>query len=125
MSELDPKSEVMAAHRRYAKALSANNVIELRSLRHPDFIFTSSRGRRFPSEEELAAMASGNSHVEYLELHELDARVIGDTAVVTAGMRLAGIWNGASYSGEFALTATWTRSPSGWLIVAVHSSAIQ
>jgi len=125
MNEPDPKSEVLAFMRGYGKAYRENNVAEIRALRHPTFIFTSSRGRRMSTDEELAAIASGNSRVHDSEVRQMDARVFGDAAVATGNIWIEGIWQGVSYSGELAITATLVRSSSGWLMVAEHSSAVQ
>jgi len=125
MSDLDRQSEALAFMRRYGDAYRANNVEELRILRHPEFIFTSARGRRISTDEELEAIASGKSRVHRSEVRSMNARVFGDTAVATGNIWIEGIWQGAAYAGELAITATLVPSPSGWVMVAEHSSAVQ
>ena len=125
MTEFDRQAEALAFMRRYGDAYRANNADELRILRHPDFIFTSSRGRRISTDDELEAIASGKSRVHHSEVRSMDARVFGDTAIATGNISIEGIWQGAPYAGELAITATLVRSASGWVMVAEHSSAVQ
>jgi hypothetical protein len=65
MNAPDSTSEVLEFMRRYGKAYRENNVAELQALRHPSFIFTSSRGWRISTDEELAEISSGNSRVHH------------------------------------------------------------
>jgi hypothetical protein len=125
MNAPDSKSEALEFMRRYGKAYRENDVAELRALRHTSFIFTSSRGWRISTEEELAEISSGNSRVHHSEVRQMDALVFDDTAVATGNIWIEGIWKGVPYSVELAITATLIRSASGWLMVAEHSSVVK
>jgi ketosteroid isomerase-like protein len=125
---MDPQviDQIKAAMLRYDNAYREGDLEGLRRIRHPDFVFTSSRGQRFTNKEELAALSEGISRIEELEVHDSRVhRVIGDTAIVLYRAHLAGIWYGTPFSGEFALTMTWVKTGSEWLVLTDHSSAIQ
>lgn len=119
------REEVARMMRQYDQAYRNGDIAALRRIRHPECVFTSSRGERYSREEELTAFENGNSRIDEVEVLASDVRVVGDTAFVLQRVTLAGMWSNTPFSGEFSLTITWAKTPDGWRVVADHASAVQ
>lgn len=124
MTDQDRKEEVAAIMRQYDEVYRSGDLSSLRRIRHPNFVFTSSRGDRISNEQELSAFADGSSRIDELQVLESNVRMAGDTAIVLQEITLKGVWFGRAISGRFALTVTWTKSEQGWQVLADHASAI-
>jgi predicted lipid-binding transport protein (Tim44 family) len=92
MASIDPVADVKRAMDAYGAAYSANRVDALRALRHPEFVFTSSRGERVQNEQELQSIAAGESRVESSKFSIAEVTVVDRTAIVTGHLRLEGVW---------------------------------
>lgn len=110
---------------RLRRAMLAGDVAALDRLLGDDAIYTDHGGRRVGRRDDLAAHASGLLRVERIDrLAPALVRVLGDVAVVSVAVDLAGRYAGAPFAGAFAYTRVWRRSDDGWQVEAAHASAV-
>jgi ketosteroid isomerase-like protein len=124
MASIDPVADVKRAMDAYGAAYSANRVDALRGLRHPNFVFISSRGELVHNERELQSIAAGESRVDSSKFSMAEVTVVDRTAIITGDLRLEGVWQDRPYALDLALTATWILTESGWRILAEHASGV-
>ncbi len=74
--------------------------------------------------EELQMRATGQEHLERLDLLDRKIRLYGTTAVVTSRVRIAGVYSGQPLLGDYRYTRVWTLSHAQWKIVSFEANQI-
>lgn len=87
-----------------------------------DFALVTGRGRVFSRSGLLAEARSGKTVYEKQEDGSRTFRVRGDTAVVTALLRVKGTGDGKTFDHRLWFSDTDVRTPSGWRYVFGQAS---
>lgn len=96
-------------------AVERNDVATMDRILHPEFTLVTGDGRVF---DKAALLASAHGDFRY-EIQAEDpgtqqVRVTGDTAVVTARLRLKGAQRGRAFDRRLWFSDTYVRTPAGW-----------
>ena len=87
-----------------------------------DFVAILSDGRKRAKAEYLEEIRSGKYSVESIALDDMQARVLGDTAIVTYYQLEKSQSGGVDSSGGSAWTDVLTRRGGRWQVIAEHGS---
>lgn len=102
--------------RAYQAAVKRNDPAEMDRILHPQFQLVLGDGRRI-SRAELIGEARRKSIAYELQDEEGGTQsviVSGDTAIVTAKLRLKGKAGGEAFARALWFSDTYVRTPSGW-----------
>ena len=121
---MDDLAEVEARERDLRAAMLAGDVEALSELIDEALVFTGPDGRLMSKADDLAAHASGVLRFKALDVLDAQAHRVGDMVLTTTRANVAAIMGGTETGGLFAYTRLWTRSPTGWQIVAGHAALL-
>jgi ketosteroid isomerase-like protein len=114
----EDRATVAALDTEYQAAVKANDADAMERILHPEFALVSSSGKVYDRKELLRAARDGD--VLYERQDEVagsqKVRVYGDTAVVTARLRISGKPKSAGKDFDYELwfSDTYVRTPDGW-----------
>jgi ketosteroid isomerase-like protein len=119
----DVEQVLAAEDRRYA-AMVDTDLAVLEELYADELVYTHSNGVRDTKAEYLGKVRSG-----YYDYHRIDhpvdrVEVVGDTAVVVGRMTADLHSGGTRKTIDNLSTAVWTRSPTGWRLLAYAPSPL-
>ena len=100
----------------YQAAVKRNDSVEMDRILHPQFQLVLGTGRRI-SRADLIGEARRKSIAYELQDEEEGTQTVmvsGDTAVVTAKLRLKGKAEGKAFERTLWFSDTYVRTPSGW-----------
>ena len=119
------RAKILELEDRLRSAMLDSNVAALDELLAPDLVFTNHLGQLQRKTDDLAAHQLGVLKITRLEASELQIRALGDVAVVSVRMSVAGTYAGTPANGDFRFTRVWAHAGrEKWQIVAAHSSLI-
>jgi ketosteroid isomerase-like protein len=117
--------EVEQVEKKLRNAMLSSDVETLDGLLSDEIVFTNQDGQRLSKADDLAAHRSGLLSIDRLEPRaEPTIRVIGDSAIVTVTVDLAGTYDGQPFGGAFAYSRMWHRHRDKWRIEAAHCSSV-
>jgi ketosteroid isomerase-like protein len=120
MSEQPAEQAVLAAERDLQAAMRASDVAALDRLLHPDLLAVGPDGQLATKADDLGAHESGVFRIDELDEEELQARVLGETAVTFVVLRVRGAIADNEVAGRMRYTRTWTRDGGTWRVLAAH-----
>jgi ketosteroid isomerase-like protein len=100
----------------YQEAVKRNDADTMKKILHPDFQLVLGDGRRF-GREDLLSGARGGRIVYELQDEDPDSQSVmvwGDTAIVTAKLRLKGLNDGQAFDRTLWFSDTYVRTDRGW-----------
>ena len=100
----------------YQEAVKRNDADTMKKILHPDFQLVLGDGSRFGRDDLLRAARRGTFAYE-LQDEEPDSQSVmvwGDTAIVTAKLRLKGLKNGQPFERTLWFSDTYVRTDRGW-----------
>jgi ketosteroid isomerase-like protein len=119
------EDRIKDAEDRLRIAMLSSDVSSLDELLAPDLIFTNHLGQLLGKDNDLAAYRSGMLKVIVLTPSEQQIRVVGEIAIVSVRMQLAGTYDGGPANGDFRFTRVWALSPQEtWRVVAAHACIV-
>jgi ketosteroid isomerase-like protein len=98
-------------------AMVAGDIEKIDRAYADDWVTIASSGEKFTKEGLLDDFKSGNHKLVSFELGPVDAQVLGDVAIVQAGVREKRIQNGKDNSGQFVFTDLLKKRAGKWVIV--------
>lgn len=101
---------------RYQDAVKRNDADTMQKILHPDFMLVLGDGRRF-SRGDLLKDARRGRFVYELQDEVADSQSVmvwGDTAIVTAKLRLKGLNDGKPFDRTLWFSDTYVRTDRGW-----------
>jgi ketosteroid isomerase-like protein len=117
--------QAIESEERLRQAMLASDVSELDRLLAPELIFTSYSGEILTKQDDLAAHQSGVIKITELTISDRRIQLIGNIAIVMAGVKITGSYAGEPANGNFRFTRIWTIAPSGDLhVVNAHISMV-
>lgn len=122
------KAEALAAHDAFFRALVRADTNKLGPLIHNNFIWTRS-SQQVTRQQLLDELSSGQLRVSRIDPSNVTASVHGDTAVIrgTAAVQRSAVPGGNPDVSPFNIAYTFVlaNQGGGWLVVAIHGSALQ
>lgn len=117
--------EVEQVEKELRIAMLASDLETLDDLLSDELVFTNHYGQRLSKADDLAAHSSGLLSIDRLEPRaEPIIRLIGDSAIVSVTVDLAGTYDGQPFAGAFAYSRMWYRQGGKWRIEAAHCSSV-
>jgi len=112
----DDRRAVAALDTEFQAAVKHNDAATIDRIQHPDMVLVLGDGRVFTKADHVEA-ARGKKVVYEIQDEEpgtQSVRVHGDTAVVTALLRIKGTNEGAPFDRRLWFSDTYVRTPGGW-----------
>lgn len=110
------RDAVALIDRDYQEAVKRNDANAMQKILHPDFLLVLGDGRRFDREDLLKDARRGRFIYE-LQDEVPDSQSVmvwGDTAIVTAKLRLKGLNDGKPFDRTLWFSDTYVRTDRGW-----------
>jgi ketosteroid isomerase-like protein len=110
------RAAVAALDTKFQAAVKHHDAETIDRIQHPDMVLVLGDGRIFTKADHLAAARDGMIHYEIQdeEPGTQVVRVFGDTAVVTALLRLKGTREGVPFDRRVWFSDTYLRTSEGW-----------
>lgn len=112
----DDRAAVAALDVAYQAAVKANDAEAMGRILHPDFVLVTGSGA-VATREDLLREARAKSIAWEIQDEEPGSQVVrmfGDTAVVTAKLRLKHMSGGKAYDRRLWFSDTYVRTAGGW-----------
>ena len=124
-SEQDSVREIVELERQ-SKEASLNRDAEFsqRTLAE-DYVAITPLGQVTTKQETVKARKSGQLRYEAINVTDMDVRVYGETAVVTARADVKGHQLGEDFSGPYRYTRIWVRRNGHWQTVSYQATVTQ
>jgi ketosteroid isomerase-like protein len=115
-SPQDDRAAVAALDTEFQAAVKHNDVATIDRIQHPDMVLVLGDGRVFTKEDHLNAARERSTEYEIQDEEPGTqlVRVHGDTAIVTALLRLKGTSEGRPFDRRVWFSDTYVRTPQGW-----------
>ena len=112
----DDRASVAALDTEFQAAVKHHDAATIDRIQHPDMVLVFGDGRILTKADHLAAARDRKIHYEIQdeEPGTQVVRVLGDTAVVTALLRLKGTKEGVPFDRRVWFSDTYLRTSAGW-----------
>jgi ketosteroid isomerase-like protein len=104
------------------KAMTAGDYAELGRLLGDDLIYTHSNALVDTKASYVESMTSGNLKYQSIEPRDLEVRVYGDTAVITAAAAITSVSKGQTQNNQLRYTDVWVLRDGRWQMVGWQST---
>jgi ketosteroid isomerase-like protein len=118
------RDAVAQIDRSYQDAVKRNDADAMQKILHPDFLLVLGDGRRFGRDDLLKDARRGRFIYE-LQDEVPDSQSVmvwGDTAIVTAKLRLKGLNDGKPFDRTLWFSDTYVRTDRGWRYIFGQAS---
>lgn len=120
---MNARATIEQVEERLRDAMLSGDVSALDELLGDRMVFTNQAGVRLSKADDIAAHQSGLLRIERLDvIGESIVRLLGESAIVSVTVDLAGTYDGQSFGGAFAYSRVWHRSDGQWRVEAAHCS---
>jgi ketosteroid isomerase-like protein len=107
----------------WVKALVRRDEATLERIMAEDFVFT------YPLEGDdktqfISDVTSGDLMVEHLTRHQINVRIFGNTAILTARDSAKWIYKGRTLEGQYKVIQVYAERENRWQLVAVQACPI-
>ena len=118
------RDAVAQIDRAYQEAVKRNDAGEMKKIMHPDFKLVLGDGRTFDRNDLLNDARRGRFTYELQDEvpNSQSVMVWGDTAIVTAKLRLKGLNDGQPFDRTLWFSDTYVRTDRGWLYLFGQAS---
>ena len=112
----EDRKAVAALDTEFQAAVKRGDAVTIDRIQHPDMVLVLGDGRVLTKADHIAAARDGKIlyEIQDEEPGTQVVRVHGDTAVVTALLRLKGTNEGAPFDRRVWFSDTYVRTPEGW-----------
>ena len=107
----------------FSAAFSQNDAAALDRMTAPDYTFVTPTGTIQNKEQRVAPIRSGDLKYNYAN-DEIQVRIYGEMAIVTAHVTVKSELKGAPLNGQFRSTLTLFKVKGMWELVASQASSI-
>ena len=123
------KTDVARVHDAFFTAVVNADTRKLENLTHNSFVWTHRGGIQQTRQQLLDQLSSGQLRFAKIDPANVTVNVSGDTAIVrgTATAQRSAVSGGSPDAAPFNVSYTFvlTNQGGGWLVVAIHGSALQ
>jgi ketosteroid isomerase-like protein len=121
--KVDPAtSKVTALEAQWNDAYKRGDAAGMTALLSEDFIITVEDGNTYSKSGYLAHTADSEMKVQISDMTDLRVRLHGNIAIVTGAYHEKGTSKGRPYESHDRFTDVWTKTPTGWQVIASHYS---
>ena len=125
MSTSDEREELARLEEEWMSAMQSRDLDRLEQLVADGFRFTAIHLNSEPmTREQWMGAAREGYNITSFAFENMEIDVFGDTAVIHSRYSQVASWEQNNLSNVFRLTDVWSRRPSGWQVVARHSSIL-
>jgi ketosteroid isomerase-like protein len=112
----EDRRTVAALDTEFQAAVKRHDAATIERIQHPDMVLVLGDGRLHTKADHVSAARekSIDYEIQDEEPGTQTVRVLGDTAVVTALLRLKGTQDGAAFDRRLWFSDTYVRTPDGW-----------
>ena len=121
-SSADSEKAVAALDTDYQAAVKANDVATMDRILADDFVLVTGVGKTYTKADLLEQARNRRVAYEHQEDSAQKVRVWGDTAVVTALLRVKGTEDAKPFDYRLWFSDTYVRTPHGWRYVFGQAS---
>lgn len=122
-TKADPVSaKLTALEAKWNEAYKRGDAAGMTALLSDDFIITVEDGSTYSKTGYLAHTADSELKVKISDMTDLRVRVHGNIAIVTGAYHEKGTSKGRAYESHDRFTDVWTKTPTGWQVIASHYS---
>ncbi len=119
----DPTSaKITALEAKWNDDYKRGEVAGMTALLSDDFIITVEDGSTYSKSGYLAHTADSELKVQISDMTDIRVRVHGAIAIVTGAYHEKGTSKGRPYESHDRFTDVWTKTPTGWQVLASHYS---
>jgi ketosteroid isomerase-like protein len=115
---------VVELEERLERAMRTSDVPVLDELLADDLLFTNHQGLVVTKQEDLDVHRSGLLKLDSLDVSDRSIRHLGNVAIVSVRVQLAGRHANNDFEGTFRYTRVWALLGVRWRIVAAHASMV-
>src|SRR5688572_30327257 len=120
----NPKTEILKMEDAWISAIKARDAAALDRLLADDIVYTHATGPVDTKSQYIASITSGNQKYASVERNDMNLRVFGDAAVVTANMRMMGATKGKPFDDRVRMIHVWIKQKGAWQLVAHQTTRI-
>ena len=113
-------ADVLKAEKELQAAMAHNDADAMEAGRLPAFLMTDPACIMRDRDNIVGAVRSNALHFDSITASDTDARVNGDTAVVTCALTMQMTWLGSDISGEYRSTNVFVKRDGKWILMASH-----
>jgi ketosteroid isomerase-like protein len=121
-TKADVIEEIERLDAEYQRAVAAGDTATVDRLLLDDFVLITSSGRISRKPDVLAEVGGVDTSFEINVSRDVQVRVRGDTAIVTAVLHQKGVYQGKPFDSTVRYTDTWVRDARGWRQLSGHAS---
>ena len=115
------KNEVLRVDEELRQAFLQHDAAALNRLLADDWKVIHVNGREQTKAQFIDAIQSGRAKFLSIELDQIEVRLYGDTAIVTARWSNTIEFKGEQSTGRDRVTRVWVKRPEGWRAVTDHA----
>lgn len=115
---------IVELEERLERAMRASDVLTLDELLADDLLFTNHQGLVVTKKEDLDVHRSGLLKLDSLDASDRRIQQLGNVAIVSVRVQLAGRHANTYFEGTFRYTRVWAVLGVRWRIVAAHASMV-
>jgi len=114
--------ELIKLEREFGDAQPRRDIARLKQLIADDFVATVPPGKVINKAEVIAQVTSPDLEMESLVNDDIQVRIYGNVAIVTARGAARGKYKGQDASGQFRYTRVWIKREGRWQAIAAQST---
>jgi len=114
--------ELIKLEREFGDAQPRRDIARLNQLIADDFVATVPPGKVINKAEVIAQVTSPDLEMESLVNDDIQVRIYGNVAIVTARGAARGKYKGQDASGQFRYTRVWIKREGRWQAIAAQST---
>ncbi|RKQ43344.1 uncharacterized protein DUF4440 [Roseivirga pacifica] len=118
------QSEIIELSKKKWQWMADKNVEKLRGLFHDESKFVHMSGA-WKKERELEIIETGSIWYKEAIIHDVDAEVVGNTAILWSRITLNSNVRGNDVSVEFTVTEVFEKSGTDWKLLALTFSSVR
>lgn len=118
----DDIARVAQLDEQYQQAVKRNDAATMDRILADDFVLVTGRGKTYDKQDLLREARGGAVVYEHQDVETRTVRVWGDTAVVTALLRVKGTDGGKPMDYRLWYSDSYVRTPAGWRYVLGQAS---
>ena len=119
-----PEDEILAAEKRWAKAVIALDFAALEKIYHDGLIYAHSSGIIETKGEYMAKLRSGKQKYTAIEHHKTTIRTQGDAVVAHSIATMKGTNPAGPFDNKLMMIHTWFKGNGGWQLAAHQTTQI-
>jgi len=115
------KQQIISQEKALLQAMKTCDLTQLDLLLHDNLRFNIPNGQTITKEMDLANYQSGYMQLEAIKAKDQEIQLIGDNAIVTTTIQMAGKFFEHSLDGNYRILRVWKLEGQQWQVIAGSS----